>query len=650
MISQEELKKLTYEGLLEESTEELYNNAPCGYFSTLTDGTFVKINNTFLQWLGYNATELLYVKRIQDLLQVGDVIFYDTHFLPLLQMQGFLYEINFALRRSDGTFLPVLLNTTQVKDRYGKPVLHRTTLFNITDRKKYELELLHAKKIAEEAAQVKADFLSTVSHEIRTPLNAIVGIVNLLGETPLTPKQAEYLRILQQSSSNLLTLINDILDFSKIEAGKVTLQEKSFAIREMVNNVIYSTKGNAVEKGLTFRVEVDEQIPQLLEGDPIKLRQVLTNLVGNAIKFTDKGFVDVRLKLLQQQEDRVDIRFEVADTGIGIQPDQLERIFEEFSQASSEISQQYGGTGLGLAISQRLLALYKSRLQVESEPGKGASFYFDLSLKPGKSASAQQERIPAGSAKGLKVLLAEDNNINVYVVSQYLKKWGVDFDVVNNGAQAVEQLEQQVYDLVLMDLQMPVLDGYEASRRIRQLPDEKAQQVPIVALTASAKADYEGRLQASGIDGILAKPFDPQELYTLLVSYNAAAAEAATANSEQDTASEHAYSLDTFDELMADDKAGMLEILNITIATLQEARLESTEALRRGDAERYTFWLQQLETSLELLQARRLQEVLQQGKSFLSQQGQAPDVLQSLTASISEQFEKIIAGLDSKIT
>ncbi|WP_276496252.1 PAS domain-containing hybrid sensor histidine kinase/response regulator [Pontibacter litorisediminis] len=645
--------QLAQEGLLEESVEELYDNAPCGYYSTLPDGTFIKVNHTFLNWLGYERADLLYIKKIQDLLLVGDAIFYETHYYPLLQMQGFVNEINFALRCQNGNMLPVLLNTTLVRDTKGRPAMYRTTVFDITDRKKYELELLKAKQKAEKAARVKAEFLSTVSHEVRTPINAIVGIVHLLRNTGLTPQQAEYLSILELSTENLLKLINNILDFSKIEAGKVSLEEEVVNIRELVGSVVMGFEPKAEEKGLTLQAMIGEDVPPLLHVDSLKLVQVLNNLISNAIKFTEQGSIKVKLRLKEQHAHRASLLFKVVDTGMGIPSDKLEKVFEEFEQADANISRTHGGTGLGLAISQRLLGLYGSKLQVESEPGKGSCFYFSLNLKIGEATpDVNRQQDEPKSARGVRLLLVEDNKINIYVLSQYLTNWGVRFDVVGNGQQALEMVSEHNYDLVLMDLQMPVMDGYEASRRIREMEGGKFHNLPIIALTASARSDYERKLAASGINGILAKPFNPNTLYKLIASHSrapSAAQEGEQVLPQPSEGSTSSFDLSSINDLMSDDPKGMLDLIQITIGTLNEADRAVATAMKNQDQEQYALWVQNIETCLVLLQAKQLLACLEHGLELLRSPHVAPEQLELEEHLIGTHFRIVLNGLDERL-
>jgi len=367
--------------LFEENAEDLYENAPCGYLSALPDGLIVKVNQTFLTWTGYPREDLVGRKRFQDLLTPGGRIFHETHYAPLLRMQGAVREIAVEVVCADGRRLPALINSVLKKDEAGAPLLSRTTVFNATDRKEYERELLRERQRAEQATRDKADLLSMLSHEIRTPLTALMGVSHLLRSTELSEQQQKLVRILRSSSQDLLNLINGILDFSKIEAGKVALEERPVDLRQLIHGIVDNFRVIAEAKGVALEVRIDERVPGSVLGDPIKLGQVLTNLLSNAIKFTSKGSVTVTLLVRELVPEALLIDFQVADTGIGIASDRLPHIFDEFTQANYDIGLQYGGTGLGLSISKKLVELHGSRIAVESELGRGTRFSFGLRLK-----------------------------------------------------------------------------------------------------------------------------------------------------------------------------------------------------------------------------------------------------------------------------
>jgi PAS domain S-box-containing protein len=506
--------------LFEENAEDLYDNAPCGYLSALPGGLIVKVNQTFLTWTGHRREDLVGRKRFQDLLTAGGRIFHETHYAPLLRMQGEVREIAVEVVCADGRRLPVLINSVLKKDEAGAPLLSRTTIFNATDRKEYERELLRERQRAEQAAQAKADFISMISHEIRTPLNALTGVSHLLGSTELSPQQQKYVRILRSSSESLLNLVNDILDFSKIEAGKVSLEERPVDLRQLVLGIVDNFHAKAGEKGLDLAARIDERVPNSVLGDPIKIGQVLANLLSNAVKFTSKGSVTVTLQVLERISEAVSIEFRIADTGIGIAPDRLRHIFDEFTQANYDIGLKYGGTGLGLSISKKLVEMHGSRIVVESESEKGTVFSFALRMKiPAAAGGPADGATDQQALKGMKVLVADDNEVNLLVITGFLRHWGIEADTVTSGRQAVERIKEGDYDLVLMDLRMPELDGYAATREIRALPDPKLARLPIFAVSASTRMGQPHELDAAGFTEFVGKPVSPDILFAKIVRY-----------------------------------------------------------------------------------------------------------------------------------
>lgn len=371
----------------DEDFHDLYENAPCGYLSIVGDGLIVKTNQTFLSWSGFEAAALVGVRRFPDLLTIGGRVFFETHFQPLLRMQGFVREIALDVVCSDGRRLPVLVNATQAARPDGQPLV-RVTVFDATDRRRYERELLLARNQAESAARAKSDLISMISHDVRAPLSAIVTATALLEKTAPTAQQLRYIRVLQSSATHALTLVSSVLDLSRLDAGRATLREREFDPRELIQEVVAGAKVASDQKAdLALTVRVDDQVPPLLLGDRGKIAQVLTNLVTNAVKFTARGFVSVIASVRDRSDQTVAVEFVVSDTGIGIPADRLPHIFEEFTQASDDIAEKYGGTGLGLAISQKLLVLHGSDLHVSSTPGQGSTFSFVLELKcPAPSA------------------------------------------------------------------------------------------------------------------------------------------------------------------------------------------------------------------------------------------------------------------------
>jgi signal transduction histidine kinase len=366
--------------LLDERAEDLYEHAPCGYLSTLPDGTIVRVNQTFVEWTDLSREALLSGTKFQSLLAVGSKIYYETHYAPLVNMQGFANEIAFELVRGDRRLLPVLINARQRRDGDGTPLFNRITLFDSTDRRRYERELLLARRKAEQVARDKADLLATLSHDIRNPLNALMGVVQLLDRGNLTDQQRGFVRLLKSSSENMLNLLNHMLELSKAESSSFALVEAPFPVRHTVEDVVAAFEPRAREKGVEMRGSMDERVPAVAVGDPVAFRQILTNLVGNAVKFTERGSVEVRAETRELSTDAVTLAISVADTGIGIPREMVGRIFDEFTQGSHDTALRFGGTGLGLTIVRKLLALYGSTIHVDSVPGEGSTFSFTLRL------------------------------------------------------------------------------------------------------------------------------------------------------------------------------------------------------------------------------------------------------------------------------
>lgn len=373
----------------------------------------------------------------------------------------------------------------------------------------------------EELQQQRLGLLSTVSHEIRTPLNAIIGISDLLQQPSSREQQEEYLQILKQTSETLLELVNNVLDFSKIKSGKLRITNKVFDLRTTIQRSLYGERVKAAGKNLQLKVNIDPALPEVILGDSVKLGQVFMNLVSNAIKFTEKGTISVNVAVEELTEKTVSLRCSVCDTGIGIPEEQLENIFEAFHQGSEDINIRFAGTGLGLSISQQVIAMLGGQLQVKSEEGKGSEFSFRLGFP---IATCTEKDIPKPQPElpdptGIRLLLVEDNKINRIVAQKNLEKWGVEFEIAVDGAQAVEMVKQKDYDLVLMDLQMPVLDGFKAARIIRELPGEKYRELPIIALTAASEQYYQEKIQQAGFSDFVNKPFHAEDLLRKITRY-----------------------------------------------------------------------------------------------------------------------------------
>lgn len=377
----------------------------------------------------------------------------------------------------------------------------------------------------EQLSNARMNFLSTMSHELRTPLNGVIGLTNALLSQDPRKDQEETLSILKFSAENLLTLVNDILDFNKLDSEKVELENTPFNLAWLVENIYASTKIRALEKQLDFKLEIAEGLKdKRLYGDPTRLTQVLLNLLNNAIKFTEKGFVKLSCVNLEQSNNQVKVGFIIEDTGIGIEESRQKSVFEAFAQASASINRNYGGTGLGLSIVKKVLDLYDSSIQLQSSLGKGTTFSFDITypfetMALDDNDNSLQRGLSKSDLSALKILVVEDNAINILVMRKTLNKHHIEPDVAENGKIALDMLTRNHYDVILMDLHMPEMGGYEATQLIRALADPVKANVPIIALTATVSNQVIEEVLGVGMNGYLSKPFHPQDLFAALQKF-----------------------------------------------------------------------------------------------------------------------------------
>ncbi|PWU01713.1 MAG: hypothetical protein C5B52_06740 [Bacteroidetes bacterium] len=423
---------------------------------------------------------------------------------------------NMDFSRKDDT--PFFGYVNVVPFTHSNIIYCKISILDITEIKIAEFEILKAKERAERAAKVKSRFLSNMSHELRTPLNAIIGTTNLILQEDYLPSQRQSFDVLKHSSEHMMQLVTDILDFSKIEAGKMELENTPFNLKSFLQKVVSSFTSPITRRNLEFKVDIDEHVDMEVTGDEMRLNQVLNNLLSNAVKFTEQGTITIKVKTSHRKSHTTDVYFAVCDTGIGIPTNKVRQVFESFTQADIETTRKFGGTGLGLAISKKIVEKMGGDLLVQSEIGRGSTFYFTLNFKVNKT---QKSYVDENKLKGLsdlegvRILLAEDNPINMMVAKRFLQKWNVEVTEAENGLRAVEAFAKNKFDLLLIDLEMPEMDGAQAVAHIRQTHKD----IPILAFTAATYENMREDLLQKGFTDFVPKPFRPEELHKKIVQY-----------------------------------------------------------------------------------------------------------------------------------
>ena len=559
-------KNLAAQKAAQQEVQDLYDNAPCGYHSLDENGFYIHINQTELNWLGYTREEVVGKMRLVDLQETFSHEQFLQDFKDNLKRNS-VKNLEMNLRRRDGSLLPVLINGTIIRDENGNFKHTRTTLTDFSEQRKLLNELGKAREIAEKSVETKERFMANMSHEIRTPMNALIGFANLLERTPLDEKQSEFVQTIRKAGQNLMTLINDLLDFSKIEAGMLRIEATPFDLNALIASVEVLFKPKAEEKRLTFDVKTTRRIPQNIIGDPTRVMQIMINLLSNAFKFTERGYVALTTELFDDNVNFSTIKITVKDTGIGIEKEELGRVFERFQQAQDDTTRLYGGSGLGLAIVKSLAEAMGGFVEVDSKVGFGSTFSVILPFKKteiipvldqnvhsnavfnGNSNAklnthlnpnnAKPQPTTSNSKKGTpqyktdfspqntvktlnnsgeqekkqRILVVEDNPMNQRLAALLLSDWGYEFDIVEDGKEAINSLQNADYQLVLMDVQLPIMDGYEATSVIR---NELKNNIPIIATTAHALKGEREKCLEMGMNDYISKPLQEDAVLAII--------------------------------------------------------------------------------------------------------------------------------------
>jgi PAS domain S-box-containing protein len=497
----------------------IFENSIQGIYQSTPDGNFITVNNALAAMCGYDSPDQM-VSSITNLAtQLYAVPEDRERFQQQLLQHGMLQEGQTQFKRRDGSLIDVRINAHKLNDPVTDEPYFEGIIEDITHKKQAE-RLRVAKEAAESANQTKSEFLANMSHEIRTPMNGVIGMTSLLLDTEMTAEQREYAETVRSSADNLLTILNDILDYSKIEAGKLDLELIDFDLRVALEEINDLLALKAQEKGLEYLYMIDKQVPSYIIGDPGRVRQILINLVGNAVKFTDSGEIAIRVTLESETDSHVTLRFGVRDTGIGISTEQMDRLFKSFSQADGSTTRKYGGTGLGLTISKKLTAMMGGSIHVDSTPGEGSEFWFTAVFERQPEGKEQPIGIPE-DIRGKHVLIVDDNATNRHILRDLLKRWGCRCDEVPGGREALESLTAAVerntpFDMALVDMQMPHMDGAMLGHRIKKTP-AIAETVLIMMTSMGDRGDAK-LFSEIGFAAYLTKPVKHTQLFECLTT------------------------------------------------------------------------------------------------------------------------------------
>ncbi len=610
-------------------------------------GNFLTANPSLLEVLGYELEDII-GKNIQSFLVEEDRLPFEDLYLNSIKENNKVRGI-FKVLHKNGSKVYLLYQNYRVEESPEDEAYIIAFSQDITDRIKAEKELKEAKKITEEIAKNKERFLANMSHEIRTPMNGIIGITSFLQKTELNEEQRSYLNIVQESSNDLLTIINDILDLEKVGAGQIQLENIPFDIVRKTTTIIKLFEITAKNKGVEINFDNLVGDSLYIKGDPTRFNQVLNNLISNAVKFTSKGSVNIKAEKLQESENEIKLQFSVTDTGIGIDPNNVEKIFQPFTQAYPETTRMYGGTGLGLAITKNLIELQGGTIWVNTEPKKGSTFSFSISFeKPGEEEIQTKDRNSITNTLGkLNILVAEDNEVNQVLTTGILEQLGFNPSSARNGVEVLELIKKEDYDVVLMDIQMPEMNGYDATKVIRSFSNEK-KNTPIVALTANALKG-EDNYFAAGMNGYLTKPFTEVALYQVIEKVikdkeNFIYQNNAIMSQNLQSETEKLYDLTMVSELARGNQEFIMNLSKIFIETVPPTAKEMVEACEQKKWEQMGKLAHKLKSTIDTMNIASLKDDIR----AIEKNGKEQKNL-DVTVTMVENADKVIRQVSDQL-
>jgi len=636
----------------------LFNNNPLPMLIySLETLAILEVNQAMVNKYGYTREEFkdLSIKNLRP-----------TEDIPMLikaveeARKGMNKKAEWRHRIKDGTIIIVDVSATSIN--YMEEEARMVVIHDITLKKKAEQELIRAKDLAEESVKSKELFLANMSHEIRTPLNAIIGMTRLLQKTKMNKKQLRYFSAVRNSAKHLLTIINDILDISKIESGELQFEAIGFKVDTVIDSLVKSIEHKTIEKDIYIHYEIDKAARQILIGDPVRLNQVLLNLLSNAVKFTSKGEVKLLCNVLNEGIDQLLLEFKIIDTGIGIPKEKMETIFESFKQVDASVTRKFGGTGLGLSISRNLVQLQGGDIFVESEEEKGSTFGFRLMYTKGDETDLPKEDkevIDTQALSQTEVLLVEDNKVNQLMAATIMEEWNFKVDTAGDGKVAIEKLRDKKYDVVLMDIQMPVMGGIEATQIIRkEMPPDKSG-VPIIAVTANALRGDKKKYLDAGMNDYLSKPFEPGSLYNkiakLVKQENGKGYREPLPPSVEkpkpiveDIPSEKLYDLSTLQNMSRGNDDFVLEMIQTFIETVSKSLVNFDEFMECQKWDRVSAVAHRMKPSLDLFGIGEIKNEIRLLEHYTSEKKNI-EMIPELVGKLKRVCNKVMEGLQEEM-